>query len=306
MRDWLVDAPTILEFVPPPKRLGLEGLEKRLRHLERLLDQHPFSAINLPEIREEESRSALGERTTPYEPRFSAREIALEIRQRFAIPAIVNHVVARQSATDLSHWLRETHDRFQVEDFVLVGPARGNAERIGPSVPEANEILRSVLPGNVTVGNICIPGRRSGGIEEAERMEQKATVGVDFFTTQIVYHSTPCVELLDTIARRCPRAALTPILVSLCPLRRAESIGFLRWLGVELDELTAQRLTRDRDHVLERSIQHLVAVWRKICEGVERAEVVTPLGLNIAPVGPMPASATVRLAQALASPITEL
>ena len=84
MRDWLVDAPTILEFVPPPKRLGLEGLEKRLRHLERLLDQHPFSAINLPEIREEESRSALGERRTPYEPRFSAREIALEIRQRFA------------------------------------------------------------------------------------------------------------------------------------------------------------------------------------------------------------------------------
>ena len=301
MGQWLHDATMVLEFVPPPKRLGREGLEQRLGRLERLLEECAFDAVNLPEIREEESRSDDGERTTPFEPRFPSREIALEIRRRFGIPAIVNHVVAGRPRRDFIRWVRETHERYGVEDFVLVGPAKRSEARVGPTVPEANEIIRGILPTETTVGNICIPGRTSAGVDEAERMEAKARSGVDFFTTQIVYHSTPCLQLLGDLAARSPLAGRAPILVSLCPLRRKESIRFLRWLGVELDEPTAERLTADPDAVLERSIDYLIEVWRRIREGASRHRSANPLGLNIAPVGPMPRSATVALARALTS-----
>ncbi|MHC4937282.1 MAG: methylenetetrahydrofolate reductase [Planctomycetota bacterium] len=297
MGHWLHGDTTILEFVPPPRRRGAEGLERRLRRLERELEGFPFDAVNIPEIREEESRSTGGERVSPFEPRFSGPEIAAEIGRRFALPTIVNHVVTARPRRDLILWLREAHERHGVENFVLVGPARRTDPRPGPPVPEANEIAKGILPTSVRIGNICIPGRISAEVEESERMEGKARGGVDFFTSQILYHATPFIDLLRALAERSPAAGRAPLLVSLCPLRSPASIGFLRWLGVELDERTASELTRDPDRTLERSIEHLTRVWSRIRAGAEDLRSANPLGLNIAPVGPMPRSATLHLAR---------
>jgi 5,10-methylenetetrahydrofolate reductase len=296
---WLAENPVLLEFVPPPRRLGESGLERRLDRLAALLDEFPFAAVNIPEIREENSRSSQGERSSPFEPRFGRLAIAREIRRRFGVPAVVNHVVASRPAEDLASWLRKAHEEYGVDDFVLVGPSSSDHEPIGPSVRRANEIARSVLPASTRIGNICIPGRRARGIEESARMEEKAHAGAQFFTTQILYHATPCRRLLDALASGSPAARRTPILVSLCPLRSAESISFLRWLGVELDEPTAARLSADPEHVLERSIEHLVGVWQRIRDHAGQRAIGTPLGLNIAPVGPVPLGATIELARAL-------
>lgn len=289
----------LLEFVPPPRRLGEDGLEKRFDRLSALLDEFPFAAVNIPEIREENSRSDQGERSSPFEPRFGRLAIAREIRRRFGVRAVVNHVVSSRPRDELAPWLLRAGEEFGVEDFVLVGPASSDHEPIGPSVRVANEIARSVLPASSRIGNICIPGRRARGIDEAARMEEKAGSGAQFFTTQILYHATPCRRLLDDLGDRSPAARLTPILVSLCPLRSAESIAFLRWLGVELDEPTAARLGEDPARVLERSIEHLVGVWQRILAHVRERSIGTPLGLNIAPVGPVPRHATIELARSL-------
>ena len=204
MGHWLHGDTTILEFVPPPRRRGAEGLERRLRRLERELEGFPFDAVNIPEIREEESRSAGGERVSPFEPRFSGPEIAAEIGRRFGLPTIVNHVVTARPRRDLILWLREAHERHGVENFVLVGPARRTDPRPGPPVPEANEIAKGILPTSVRIGNICIPGRISAEVEESERMEGKARGGVDFFTSQILYRATPFIDLLRALAERSP------------------------------------------------------------------------------------------------------
>ncbi len=300
MGNWLEDNPVVVEFVPPPRRLGEDGLERRFRRLGLLLEQFPFAAVNLPEIREEPSRSEQGERNTPFEPRFSPRSIAREIRERFGCPAIVNHVVATRPRDDLSEWLLEATEDYGIEDFVLVGPSTSDDRPVGPSVIEANAIARECLPAGVRIGNICIPGRHARGVDEAERMEAKAVSGADFFTSQILYHATPCQLLLDDLAERSPRASQTPLLISLCPLRSKESISFLRWLGVELDQRTAERLSVDREHVLERSIEHLLGIWQRIRAHARERRIALPLGLNIAPVGPMPHRATISLARSLA------
>jgi len=127
----------------------------------------------------------------------------------------------------------------------------------------------------------------------------KARGGVDFFTTQIQYHPEPCIELLAGLTEACPKAARSPLLISLCPIKSAASLSFLRWLGVEIAEPLVQELTSDQEHLLERSIQRQVFVWQKIREFVARNGIEVPLGLNIAPVGRLPKRAVVDLATAL-------
>lgn len=300
MVHWLDEQPVLLEFVPPPRRLGEAGLARRLDRLGTLLDSFRFAAVNIPEIREEPSRSSQGERSSPFEPRFGRLLIAREIRERFGVPAVVNHVVSSRPRGELAAWLRRAHEEYAVEDFVLVGPPSSEREPVGPSVREANEIARECLPAPVRIGNICIPGRRSRGLEESERMEAKASAGAQFFTSQILYHARPFRHLLDALASGAPAASRLPILVSLCPLRSAESIAFLRWLGVELDEPTAAHLAADPERTLERSIEHLVGVWQRIGEHARAMAADSRIGLNIAPVGPVPLGATIDLARALA------
>ncbi len=289
----------ILEFVPPEQRQGREELEKRLLRLEKLLLSFPFSAVNIPEIRAEESRHEGGVRNSAFELRYTPREIAREIQQRFQIPAIVNHVVAVRSRTELVRWFRETHEDYQVSHFVLVGGSSSENRTVGPSVAEANEIARTLLPIEVSIGNICIPGRSSGGKSETERMKEKAGGGVDFFTTQIQYHPEPCIELLAQLTDAWPQAVRPPLLISVCPVKSSTSINFLRWLGVEIADALVKDLTSDREHVLERSIQQQVYVWQRIREYASRNCIEIPLGLNIAPVGRLPKHAVVDLATAL-------
>lgn len=298
MSGWLTATPVVIEFVPPPLRLGAEGLEQRLGKLEQKLSGFEFTAVNVPEIREEEARG--GNRKDPFEPRHAPRDVAREITRRFGLPAIVNHVVSESPADEFLDWLGETHEEYGIDHVVLVGPSSRVEEPIGPSVTEANRLARAAFP-DLRIGNICIPGRRSSGIEESERMERKAECGIDFFTSQIVYHATPLIGLLDELAGRGSRACSVPILVSLCPLRSRQTVRFLRWLGVVLDEPTVRELTADPERVLDRSIAHLADVWTRVREHARTHAQPTPLGLNIAPVGPIPASATLELVRSLAA-----
>ena len=64
---------------------------------------------------------------------------------------------------------------------------------------------------------------------------------------------------------------------------------------MELDEPTAARLTAYPKRVLERSIEHLAGVWDRIRVHLHAREITVPLGLNIAPVGPVPIRATIAL-----------
>ncbi|MFQ5654520.1 MAG: hypothetical protein ACE5GW_07295 [Planctomycetota bacterium] len=300
MGCWLKNSPLILELVPPPLRLGPEGLEKRLRRLERIIGQIPLHGVNIPEIREEESKSDRGERKTPFEPRVAPRELARLVRRRFGLETIVNRVVVHRRAEDQARWFRQTRADYGIRNFVLVGGERNDVEYPGPTVAEANRLIREVLPEEgIEVGNICIPNRRAPPLDEPERMEEKATSGARFFTTQITYHASEFTALLDDLSERAPQASATPILLSVCPLRSPQSVAFLHWLGVTLDEPLRARLTAGGGSVLERSIEHLAGMWGRIQAHIERRRIPTPVGVNIAPVGPIPASAVVQLASRL-------
>ncbi|HIA27662.1 MAG TPA: hypothetical protein EYN79_06010 [Planctomycetes bacterium] len=297
MEIWSPDSSVVLELVPPTLKKGEEGIRRRLKRLEGRLEAYPFDAINIPEIREEASRSGGGSRTSGFEPRHEARALGRLIQERYDIPVVINHVVVHAPEAEFRIWLRQTRDEYGLENLILVG-APTDEEFPGPSVPVANAIAREELGKRGQIGNISIPGRETPA-QEVERMEAKADSGADFFSTQIVYDAGEVTRLLDQLSIGPSRVADHPLLISLCPIRRPSSITFLRYLGVEISELLEQRLVGDGKGILERSIDHIACLWEEILEYRRERRPQWPIGWNIAPVGPLPQGATRRLLERL-------
>ncbi|PXX97678.1 methylenetetrahydrofolate reductase [Halomonas sp. LBP4] len=286
----------VLEAVPPELGQGESGIEATLERIAGLHRVLGLDAVNIPEIHEERSRSHKGERRRPFAPRVEPRLLARYIQERLDLPCIINRVVVHLEAERQLEWFRETWERYGVRRFVLVGGERSDRTYPGPSVPEANRLLRERLDApRMRIGNICIPTRRG----EAERMQHKVAAGADFFTTQVIFHAEELTALLDVLGE--PRHGRRPpgLLISLAPVRSARSIHFLHWLGVSLSDELETWLTRGPESVTERSLWHIHDTWARLAHHAAATGTASPLGINLAPIGAIPAATTIRLAQAL-------
>lgn len=299
MMPWLANSARVLEVVPPPLRLGEAGIQKRLTKVAEIHESARLDAVNIPEIREEASKSADGVRKSGFEERVEPRDLARRIQEELDIPAVINRVVVHLERDKQCDWLRETHEEYGIQGFVLVGGERSGVDYPGPSVPECNELIRDVLGDtSIRVGNIAIPSRRSKTMAEPERMARKAAGGVDFFTTQIVYHGQEFTTLLDELHERQPSLDNVPILLSLCPVKTAHNLSFLRWLGVQVSADLEAQLCAGED-LLSASIQHVVELWNQVQTHKRTHQLPHPIGLNVAPVGPIPNQATAALLRQL-------
>ncbi|MEM7166856.1 MAG: methylenetetrahydrofolate reductase [Planctomycetota bacterium] len=297
--DWLTENPTVLEIVPPPLRLGAGAVEKRLAKVAKVMEAVRLDAVNIPEIREEESKCETGDRKSRFEPRVPPRELAHAIQSQLGVRCVINRVVVHRPALQQADWFRETYEKFGVRDFVLVGGEKSGQRYPGPNVPEANQLIREALPDDISVGNICIPTRCTPERREADRMARKVAQGADFFTTQIIYHAEHLTDLIGDIHAGHEQLANTPLLLSVCPVRAAESFKFLRWLGVKVSVALEQELTKDPDLLLQASVDHVVDMWRSVQRHLRDSNSALPLGLNIAPVGAISIATTIELARRL-------
>lgn len=288
--------PLYLEAVPPPIAQGESGIETVLEKIAAVHESVGLDGVNIPEIREETSKSDRGERLKPFEPRVEPRQLALRVRERFGIECMINRVVVHLEASRQADWFRETWQEFGVRQFVLVGGEKSGERYPGPTVPEANVMLREVIDDPaLRIGNICIPTRRN----EAARMARKLETGIDFFTSQIIYHPEEVTSLLDALAGT-PLPGEPPcILLTLCPVKSARNIRFLHWLGVSLSPELERWLTRDVEGVSDRSIQQIEDAWRVISEHRRLTRCRFPAGISLAPIGKIPNATTVALARAL-------
>ena len=297
--EWLGSSAVVLEIVPPPLRLGEKGVTDRIARIAKINAESPFAAVNIPEIRDETSKNEQGARKSKFEQRVDPREMARRLQDETGITAIINRVVVHLEENQQSDWFRETHEDFGVRNFILVGGERAGVAYPGPTVSQANRLIGESLAGkNFTVGNIAIPSRRRQEGDEPDRMAAKASAGAQFFSTQIVYHLEEITSLLEDLQTR-PDAVDKPLLLSLCPVRNPRNFGFLRWLGVNVSEELETQLAGNPDQTLANSISHLVKMWSNLRAFVADHNIRTPIGLNIAPVGPIPVDATIELMQRL-------
>lgn len=286
----------VLEAVPPEIQQGEQGIEAALEKVEGLHREVGLDAVNIPEIREESSKSSKGERRKPFAPRVEPRVLAHRIQEQLGVPCIINRVVVHLERERQLDWFRETHEDYGVNRVVLVGGERSGQQYPGPSVPEATRLLkdRPDAPG-IEVGNICIPSRP----DEAARMKRKIASGADFFTTQVIFHADEVTSLLDRIGTDVGSSRTPAILISLAPVRSERNIRFLHWLGVNLSNDLENWLISDPEAVTERSLSHIGDVWRDIAEHAAETASPFPISANLAPIGRIPAATTISLARTL-------
>ena len=261
---------TFFEMVPPPaeKPEALKSAMSEVAKIKQLAD-----AINLPEIHDE---SRGGDRTFKFVERIEPRVLGANIRKELDLDVVINRCVVYQA--DQAQWVRETLEKFDLSNLVLVGGESSDIKYRGPSVIEtAREVRAAGL--QMTMGGISIPSRAN----EVDRIRRKVAEGLCFFTTQVLFDSNDIVWLIQRL-----NGLEARIFLSFAPVTHHRDIEFLRWLGADvpadLDRFLINQTGGEKpsDHA-EEAFQRCLNLSQRILMDVfdNLPPDPPPLGINI-------------------------
>jgi len=277
-RESLSSTPLVLEIVPPSRRASekaVSSLVERVRQTVASLGT--LDGLNLPQVLDENHQGQ------PFLRNMDPRDFVQQLGLDLGVDPIVNNVVAHNpSATVFRRWTRDSLEKYGLRNFVLVGGTRSAVRYPGPSVLEANRILRSVAKDreDVALGNITIPDREN----EVERLVEKTRSGCDFFTTQVIFTAEPMATVLRAYGKRCAAQGLAPatVLLSFAPVSDYQDLEFLAWLGASVTPRTEEALFGSKEEVLGRSsIEVAQGLWSQLRAAAAQSRPAVPLGVNI-------------------------
>lgn len=232
LRDKLPDpsVPVVFFEQVPPGLYKPESIDSTIAELGKV--RTFVDAINLPEIHEEARE---GDRTYKFVPRVEPRVLGSRIKQELNADVVINRVVVHE--VDQLSWFHHTHEKFGIQNVVMVGGESKEIRYPGPTVLEAAEQVRSArLP--VCLGGITIPSRD----HESDRIRRKHAAGLSFFTSQILFDSNDVVWLIQRLNGLSAR-----IFLSFCPVSHPGDLKFLRWLGADIPNDLDQFLLHSKD-----------------------------------------------------------
>ena len=275
-REALASTPVVLEIVPPGRRVSEKAVNAfvdRVRGSVRSLEN--LNGVNIPEVLEENHAGQ------PFYRDLDPGDFAAQLGD-LGVDPIVNKVVAHiPSEAVLRRWIRESVEDHGFRNFVLVG---GNSSRVrypGPTVVEANRILRAVTKGrdDIALGNITIAERD----HEVDRLVEKTRAGCDFFTTQVLFEAEPMATVLRTYGRRCSSQNLKPatVLLSFAPVSDYQDIEFLVWLGATVSPRTEEALLPSGGAPGRASLEVAHTLWSHLHAAAAQSRPPVPLGVNI-------------------------
>ena len=267
----------VYEILPP--RIIDGTIESYAERISTLLSRTHIDAINIPEVHSEETR---GDRPVEEHRRAFPRDFGRIIQDSVGVEVIVNRVTVLEKYNDQREWFRETSEDFGIDNIVLVGGESSQIDYPGPGVSEAASMIEEInseINREIFSGGIVLPSREV----ESERMEDKASNGVKFFTTQVLYDSHDICRLLwhynNTVKER--RSKPRRVLLSFAPISTRKNLEFLKWLGVEIPEKTEERLVSNEEGVKERSIEICMRLLEEVLSFVTENEIKVPIGLNV-------------------------
>ena len=291
---------TLFEVVPPVKGEKEERFKRHCDYLNELFERVPATALNLPEINKESSKSSKGKRRNPYKERVSPRRYVRELSKKFDTNYVINRMIVKEAGYDQEEWLLETYHNYEISNVILVGGESSKIHYPGPSVTEGNMLSKEYLnqgkreygsgqdikSTNLNIGNICIPTRRRNDLDEPDRMINKVKSGADFFTTQIITESEYAGSLLSDFSSILNEYEVEPPILfwSFTPISEQKDIDFLRYLGVYIPDDVENKIMSSPDPAQE-SIEWAISIWEKLQEINEGLHCPIPMGINISVMG---------------------
>ncbi len=238
-----------------------------------------LNAVSVPELVEENHEG---------KPRYNSiytRMLSRGTADILHIDALVNKVVAHiENYENFVDWIRETHS-LGISNLIFVGGNTRHHRYPGPSVSEANVIARRLWQEfhreEITIGNISLPERK----DEAKRMLFKTIAGAEFFTTQLLFDSTPAIHLITEYNKQCDVAGVKPatVLFSFGPVRSIADLNLLDFLAVELPNKAKDYILENNDlaESSKRSIINSLRVYSEIVSAMDEKGIRVPTGINI-------------------------
>lgn len=262
---------SFFEMVSPPAEKP-EALKSAMSEVTKIKDL--ADAINLPEIHDE---SRGGERTFKFVERIEPRRLGAKIRKELSLDVVINRCVVYQA--DQARWVRETQEKFDISNLILVGGESSDIQYPGPSVIEtAREIRTAGL--QVALGGISIPSRAN----EVDRIRRKVAEGLCFFTTQVLFDSNDIVWLIQRL-----NGLEARVFLSFAPVTHHRDIEFLRWLGADVpadldrfllhNKTSGETSSRDAEEAFERCLNLAQRILMDVFDNLPPDP--PPLGINI-------------------------
>jgi hypothetical protein len=265
---------TVLLYGTTPPRLGTapDAVAAAADKLAARLAGLPLDGLVVYDIQDETGRSSQP-RPFPFVGTIDPREYA----QHFRLPTIVYKALGMMSEADWRPWLDETKT-FNIKFLSVVGrPASG----VKYPLPLSRAIRIAAAPGSgLTVGGVVIAERHDENRSEAARLLAKGIEGCGYFISQTVYQPAPTQRLLADYLRDCRGAGTPPkrVILTFAPCGREKTLGFLRWLGVNISADTERAILGAPDP-LARSIAICRDNLRRILDGAYASHI--PLGVNV-------------------------
>ncbi|MFB3921655.1 MAG: hypothetical protein ACE145_08035 [Terriglobia bacterium] len=256
---------TFFEIVPPAagKPDAVDATLAEVRKVRDLVD-----AINLPEIHDEARGT---ERVRRFVERVEPRLLGARILKETSVEIVINRVVVHDSEPE--RWFRETCEEFGIQHVILVGGESAQIQYPGPGPREAATRLKSAgLP--ISLGGITLPSRPN----ESDRIRNKHSAGITFFTSQVLFDSNDIVWLIQRL-----NGVEARIFLSFAPVSHPRDLEFLRWLGVDipqnLDRFLLHGEAGSTESCFERSLDMAQRILMDVFDNLPPDP--PPIGLNV-------------------------
>lgn len=264
----------VLLYGTTPPRAGTppDEIDSAADKLAARLAGLPLDGVVVYDIQDETGRTSQP-RPFPFVGTVDPREYATHFR----LPTIVYKALGMMPEANWRAWLAETR-RMGVEVLSIVGrPASG----VKYPLPLSRAIRIASGPSTgLTIGGVVIAERHDEHRSESARLLAKGIEGCGYFISQTVYQPAPTQRLLADYLRDCRGAGITPkrVILTFAPCGREKTLGFLRWLGVNVSADT-ERAILGAPNPLARSIGICRDNLRRILDGAYASHI--PLGINV-------------------------
>jgi len=266
--------------VPPPEKLGEDvALKSADSWAKSFLELKPDGII-VYDIQDEKSRSG-EERPFPFSKTYCPRKFAKELYQRTHLETIVYQALIPERTTEtFNEYLRDTIQDFGIKNVVFVG----GGSNCSLFVPEASRLAMRYSD-EFHLGGVTIPERHRDQKNEHRRVLEKSQFGVSYFTSQVIYNADNVIAFLRDYNDLCKQNNIAParIMLAFAPFGRKGTLDFLRWLGVEVANGTAERvLGRGTTQLcIDESVQICWENLRRILDVHKNLRLQVPLGVAV-------------------------
>ncbi|MBY5163903.1 5,10-methylenetetrahydrofolate reductase [Salsipaludibacter albus] len=269
--------PGVLTYgvTPPKQSWGADRIvDVAGRQAERIADM-PVDGVVVYDLQDESVRTSV-ERPFPWEEPLDPVDYAYDLLADVDRPKIVYRCVGRLPEQDLADSLERIAARGGAT--VLVGAASRHQDttmRLSDAYALRRRGHTDLLTGGVLIGE-----RHRNGHGEHERVLGKVDAGCSFFVSQAVYAASDTKDVLSDLHLACldQGRPVPPVLVTLSPCGSERTLGFLRWLGVDVPRWIANDLLRAED-TLAASLDACERTFRDLWAFARRRDI--PLGANV-------------------------